>query len=55
MVNHWSNESKAIQHLEKIVFQYVEKKKEKELNLALDQKAVLILYVFKGHVTEGYN
>ena len=25
--NHWSNESKAIQHLEKIVFLYVEKKR----------------------------
>ena len=24
--NHWRNESKAIQHLEKIVFPYVEKK-----------------------------
>ena len=25
--NHWSNESKAVQHLEKIVFLYVEKKR----------------------------
>ena len=48
--NCWSNESKAIQHLEKIVFPYVEKKK-KELNFPLDQKAMLIFYVFKGHVT----
>ena len=49
--NHWSNESKAIQPLEKIMFPYVEKKK-KELNLPLDQKAKLIFDVFKGHVTE---
>lgn len=50
MVNHWSNESKAIQHLEKIVFPYVEKKKE--LNLSLDQKAMFIFDGFKGHVRE---
>ena len=49
--NHWSNESKAIQHLEKIVFPYVERKKQ-ELNLPLDQKAMLIFDVFKGIVTE---
>ena len=49
--NHWSNESKAIHPLEKIMFLYVEKKK-KELNLPLDQKAKLIFDVFKGHVTE---
>ena len=51
MDNHWSNESKAIQHLKKIVFPYVEKRK-KELNLLLDQKAMLIFDVFKGHVTQ---
>ena len=33
------------------MFPYVEKKK-KELNLPLDQKAMLIFDVFKGHVTE---
>ena len=49
--NHWSNESKAIQQLEKIVFPCV-KKTKKELNLPLDQKAILIFDVFKGHVTE---
>ena len=29
MTNHWSNESKVIQHLEKIVFRYIEKKKKR--------------------------
>ena len=51
MANHWSNESKAIQQLEKIVFPCVEKTK-KELNLPLDQKAILISDIFKGHITE---
>lgn len=50
MANHWSTESKAIQYLEKIVFPYVEKKKE--LNLSLDQKAMFIFDGFKGHFTE---
>ena len=27
--NHWSNESKVIQHLEKIVFRYIQKKKKR--------------------------
>ena len=48
--NHWCNESKTIQRLEKIVFLYVGKNK-KNLNLP-DQKAMLIFDVFKGHVTE---
>ena len=49
--NHWSNKSKASQHLEKIVFLCVEEKK-KTLNLPLDRKAMLIFDVFKRHFTE---
>ena len=51
--NHWSNEEKALQHLTKIVFPYVEKKKA-ELNLPAEQKALLIFDVFKGQKTKRY-
>ena len=49
--NHWSNEDKVIDHLEKIVFPFVSEKR-KELSLPDDQKVVLILDVIKGHKTE---
>ena len=49
--NHWSNESKAIQHLQMVGFPYVKKRKV-ELNLPEHQKAMLIFDVFKGQVTD---
>ena len=49
--NHWSNESKAIQHLQMVVFPYVKKRKV-ELKLPEHQKAMLIFDVFKGQVTD---
>ena len=45
--NHWSNEDKVVEHLETIVFPYVQWKRE-ELGLPGDQKALLIYDVFKG-------
>ena len=51
ITNHWSNEFKVIQHLEKIDFLYI-KKKKKKLNVPLAQKAMLIFDVFKGHLIE---
>ena len=49
--NHWSNEEKAMEHLEKVVFPYLKKQKA-ELKLTEDQKGMLIFDVFKGQVTE---
>ena len=49
--NHWSNESKAIQHLQVVIFPYIEKRKV-ELKLPEHQKTMLIFDVFKGHVTD---
>ena len=49
--NHWSNESKVIQHLQIVVFPYVKRRKV-ELNLPEDQKAMLIFDVFKGQITD---
>ena len=49
--NHWSNESKAIQHLQMVVFPYIKKRKV-ELKLPEHQKAMLIFDVFKGQVTD---
>ena len=49
--NHWSNEDKVIEHLEKIVFPFVTEKR-KELELADNQKAMLIFDVFKGQKTD---
>ena len=51
--NHWSNEEKAIQHLEIIIIPYIEKTRE-ELGLPEDQMALLIYDVFKGQKTEQY-
>ena len=49
--NHWSNESKATQHLQMVLFPYVEKRKV-EFKLPEDQKAMLIFDVFKGQITD---
>ena len=49
--NHWSNERKDIEHLETIIFPYLENKRE-ELNLPTHHKAMLIFDVFKGHCTD---
>ena len=49
--NYWSNESKAIQHLQMVIFPYVEKMKV-EFKLLEDQKAMLIFDGFKGQITD---
>jgi len=49
--NHWSNEERAIEHLQEIIFPYLKKRKE-ELGLPEDQKALLIYDVFKGQKTD---
>ena len=46
--NHWSCEKSAIEHLEKVVFPYLSKKRE-QLKMPKDQKALLIFDVCKGH------
>ena len=51
--NHWSNEEKALQHLTKVVFPYVEKKTA-ELSLPAQQKSLLIFDVLKGQKTQKY-
>ena len=48
---HWSKESKAIQHLQTVVFPYVKKRKV-ELQLPEHQKSMLIFDVFRGQVTD---
>ena len=48
-----SNKSKAIQHLQMVLFPYVEKKKV-ELKLPEDQKAILIFDVFKDQITDKF-
>ena len=50
--NHWSNEEKAMQHFQKIILPYVNRKK-KELCLPSTQKSLLIFDVFKGQTTEA--
>ena len=49
--NHWSNEDKVIELLEKVVFPFVVEKR-KELSLPDEQKAILVFDVFKGQETE---
>ena len=49
--NHWSNESKAIQLMQMVLFLYVEKR-EVELKLSEDQKTMLIFDVFKDQITD---
>ena len=51
--NHWSNEEKALEHLTKVLFPYVEKKKA-ELNVPAEQKSLLLFDVFKGQKTQRY-
>ena len=48
--NHWSSESKAIKHLQMVLFPYLDQRKV-ELKLPEDQKTMLIFEVFKGHIT----
>ena len=52
--NHWANEEKVISLLNKIVFPFVQKKRE-SLNLANDSKALLIFDVFRGQTTAEVN
>ena len=49
---HWSNEAETLKMIEKIIDPYVVEKR-KILNLATEQKALLIWDVFKGQVTAG--
>ena len=49
--NHWGNEDKVIEHLEKVVFPFMVEKR-KELSLSDEQKAILVFDVFKGQKTE---
>ena len=46
--NHWSNEDKMIEYIEKIILPYVEDKL-KELKLSVTQPAIAIIDVFRGH------
>ena len=48
--NHWSNEEKALELLNKIIFPYIENVKER-LDLPSDQKAMLIFDAFRGQTT----
>ena len=48
--NHWTNEEKAIEHIEKVVFPYLKKQKA-ELKLTDEQKGMLNFDVFIGQVT----
>ena len=50
--NHWSNEEKSKQLLDKVIFPYLRKKKH-ELVLSGDQKSLLIYDVFTGQTTEN--
>ena len=49
--NHRSCEKSAIEHLEKVVFPYLSKKRE-QLKMPKDQKALLVFDVFKGQTTQ---
>ena len=49
--NHRSCEKSANEHLEKVVFPYLSKKRE-QLKMPKDQKALLIFDVFKGQTTQ---
>ena len=51
--NHWSNEEKCIQHLERIVVPYLHSQRE-ELGFSPNQKALLVFDVFKGQKTDRY-
>ena len=49
--NHWSNEVKTKEYIEKIIIPYV-KRKRLELKLSADHSALTIFNVFKGQMTE---
>lgn len=49
--NHWSNEEKMKEYIEKIIIPYVDRKR-KELKVSSDQPALAIFDVFKGQQTE---
>lgn len=49
--NHWSNEDKVIEHLEKVAFPFFLEKR-KELPLPDEQKAIQVFDVFKGQKTK---
>ena len=51
MKNHWSNEEKAIELIEKVLLPYV-KNKEKELDLPSTKKWLLIADMFKEQLTD---
>ena len=44
--NHWSNETKAIEHFEKVIFLYLEKKVKK--GYPKEQMLLVIMDTFKG-------
>lgn len=48
--NHWSNEDRAAEHLEKVIFPYLTSKRE-TLGFQADQRALLIYDVFRGQMT----
>ena len=50
--NHWSNEEKMKEYMEKIIIPYVDRKR-KELKVPSDQPALAIFDVFKGQQTEA--
>ena len=49
--DHWSNKLETVQHLQMVLFAYVEKRKV-QLNLLEDQKGMLIFDIFKGLITD---
>ena len=49
--NDWSCERSVTEHLEKVVFPYLSKKRE-QLKMSKDKKALLIFDVFKGQTTQ---
>ena len=49
--NHWSNEDKTREYINKIIIPYVQQKR-KELKLSSDQPALALFDVFKGQQTE---
>ena len=51
MKNHWSNEEKAIELIEKVLLPYV-KNKKKELDLPSTKKWLLIADMFKEQLTD---
>ena len=50
--NHWSNEEKVTQLLNSVIFPFMPKQRE-ELQLPVEQKAMLIFNVFKGQTTNA--